>query len=133
MFIMCGAQIVEMCSAVMAYGYKWIGKQVRALEKFMIEKGYETVDQMRGVASNAALPYADMPHEKAILNPEYCTNCKRCLKACFYQAMHEGSKHTWIQDYKCVGCGGCYSVCPVPGALDIITLNPMTEQGMNKP
>jgi dihydroorotate dehydrogenase (fumarate)/dihydropyrimidine dehydrogenase (NAD+) subunit PreA len=119
MFIMCGAHIIEMCSAVMVFGYKWLGKQVRGLEKFMNEKGYQTIDQMRGVASDAALAYADMPREKAWVNPDLCNYCQRCLRACFYQAMHDSEDKTWVQEENCVGCGGCYSVCPVPGAIEI--------------
>ena len=120
MFIMSGAHIVEMCSAVMVYGYEWLGKQVRGLETFMNEKGYENLEQMRGVASDAAMPYADMPPERAKVNLEVCTNCGRCLKACFYQAMQPGDEATWVKEENCIGCGGCYSVCPVPGAIDIM-------------
>jgi len=119
MFVMSGAHIVEMCSAVMVYGYEWLGKQVKGLETFMDEKGYKTIDDMRGIASDAALTYAQMPHERARVNPDYCNNCGRCLKACFYKAMQPGDEHTWVQEDNCIGCGGCYSVCPVPGAIDI--------------
>ena len=119
-FIMSGAHIVEMCSAVMVYGYEWLGKQVDGLEKYMDEKGYETIEQMWGIASDAAMAYADMPHEKARVNPENCVNCKRCLSACFYQAMQDGEGHTWVKQENCVGCGGCYSVCPAPGAIEIV-------------
>jgi len=119
-FIMSGAHIVEMCSAVMVYGYAWIGKQVRGLEKFMNEKGYETVNQIRGIAADAAMPYADMPREHARVNPELCNNCGRCLKTCFYQAMQEGSENTWVQDDRCTGCGGCFSICPASGAIEIM-------------
>jgi len=118
-FIMSGAHIVEMCSAVMVYGYEWLGKQVRGLEKFMNEKGYDAVDQMRGIASDAAMAYADMPPEKARVNKELCNYCQRCLKACFYQAMQDDEDHTWVKEENCIGCGGCYSVCPVPGAIEI--------------
>jgi len=118
-FIMSGAHIVEMCSAVMVYGYKWLGKQVRGLEKFMDEKGYDNLDQMRGIASDAAMAYADMPPERAKVDPEFCSNCGRCLNACFYQAMQPGDKATWVNEEHCIGCGGCYSVCPVPGAVEI--------------
>jgi dihydroorotate dehydrogenase (fumarate)/dihydropyrimidine dehydrogenase (NAD+) subunit PreA len=119
MFIMSGAHIVEMCSAVMVYGYEWLGKQVKGLEKFMDDKGYKSIDQMLGIASDAAMAYADMPREKAKVDPEYCTNCGRCLKACFYQAMQPAQEHTWVQAENCIGCGGCFSVCPVPGAIAI--------------
>jgi len=119
MFIMCGAHIVEMCSAVMVYGYEWLGKQVRRLEEFMREKGYDGLERMRGIASDAAMPYADMPPERAKVNPEFCTNCGRCLRACFYQAMQSGDEATWVKEENCIGCGGCYSVCPVPGTIEI--------------
>lgn len=119
MFIMSGADIVEMCSAVMVYGYEWLGKQVRGLEKFMDKKDYKTIDQMRGIASDAAMAYADMPREKAKVDAEYCNNCGRCLKACFYNAMQPGGEHTWVQTENCIGCGGCYSVCPIPDAINI--------------
>lgn len=119
MFIMCGAHIVEMCSAVMVHGYEWLGKQVKGLERFMIEKGYGGLDRMRGIASDAALPYADMPRERARVNPGLCTNCGRCLKVCFRHAMQPGGEIVRVSEEDCVGCGGCYSVCPVPGAVEI--------------
>ena len=118
-FIMCGAHIIEMCSAVMVYGYDWLGKQVRGLEKWLDEKGYDNLGQILGVASDAALPYSEMPPERAKVNPEACTNCGRCLKACFYQAMQPGDKATWVKEENCIGCGGCYSVCPAEGAIEI--------------
>ena len=118
-FIMSGAHIVEMCSAVMCYGYDWLGKQVAGLEKYMNEKGYDTISDMLGIASDAAMPYNAMPPEKASVNPENCINCKRCLKACFSGAMQDGEDATWVKTENCVGCGGCFSVCPVPNAIEV--------------
>jgi len=118
-FIMSGAHIIEMCSAVMVYGYEWLGKQVRGLEKFLDEKGYASVKDILGIATDACLTYAEMPHEKAAVDPDTCKNCKLCLKACFYQAMQDGDDATWVKTENCIGCGGCYSVCPVKGAIEI--------------
>ena len=118
-FIMSGAHIIEMCSAVMVYGYEWLGKQVRGLDKFLDEKGYASVKEILGIATDACLTYAEMPHEKAKVDPETCKNCKLCLKACFYQAMQDGDDATWVKTENCIGCGGCYSVCPVKGAIEI--------------
>ncbi len=120
MFIMSGAHIVQMCSAVMCYGYDWLGKQAKGFEAFMDEKGYETVDQMLGIATDACIDYGQMPPEKARVNQDDCINCGMCLKACFADAMiQDGDKVSVIQD-NCVGCGGCYSVCPAKGAIDIV-------------
>ena len=119
MFVMSGADIVEMCSAVMVYGYKWLGKQVRGLEGWMDEKGYQDLGQIKGIAAEASLAYADMPPERAQVNKELCTGCKRCLDACFRDAMHDAGEKTAVLEKNCVGCGGCFSVCPAKGAIRI--------------
>jgi dihydroorotate dehydrogenase (fumarate)/dihydropyrimidine dehydrogenase (NAD+) subunit PreA len=33
--------------------------------------------------------------------------------------MQDGGKTNWVMEENCVGCGGCYSVCPSPGAIEI--------------
>jgi Fe-S-cluster-containing hydrogenase component 2 len=103
----------------MCYGYSWLGKQVKGLEEFMDEKGYRTIDEMLGIASDAAMAYCDMPAEKAHVIAENCINCKMCLKVCFANAMQDGEAHTWVNSDNCIGCGGCYSVCPAEGAIEI--------------
>ena len=85
----------------------------------MDEKGYGSVDEFLGIATDASLAYSEMPPEKAHVNAERCTNCGRCLKACFYQAMQPGDEATWVDMNNCIGCGGCYSVCPAKGAIEI--------------
>jgi dihydroorotate dehydrogenase (fumarate)/dihydropyrimidine dehydrogenase (NAD+) subunit PreA len=120
MFIMSGAHIVEMCSAVMVYGYEWLGKQVQGLDAFMDEKGYGRVDEMWGIAADAAVAYAEMPNEVARVNPDSCNYCKRCLEACFYGGMQDDGETVQVQEGNCIGCGGCLSVCPMPGAIDIM-------------
>lgn len=120
MFIMSGAHIVQMCSAVMCYGYGWLEKQVKGLEVFMDEKGYDTIDQMLGIATDACLEYADMPHEKARVERETCKNCGSCLKVCFSDAMQPDEDNVYVKEENCVGCGGCYSVCPVKGAIEMV-------------
>jgi len=120
MFIMSGAHIVQMCSAVMCYGYDWLDKQVKGLETFMDEKGYQTIDQMLGIATDACMEYSQMPHEKASVDPELCINCGMCLKVRFSDAMQPDEENVFVKKENCVGCGGCYSVCPVKGTIDMV-------------
>lgn len=122
MFIMSGAHIVQMCSAVMCYGYAWLEKQVKGLETFMDEKGYETIDQMLGIATDACVEYAQMPHEKAVVDVETCVNCGMCLKVCFSDAMQPDKDNVYVKDENCVGCGGCFSVCPVKGTIEMVQI-----------
>jgi dihydroorotate dehydrogenase (fumarate)/dihydropyrimidine dehydrogenase (NAD+) subunit PreA len=120
MFIMSGAHIVQMCSAVMCYGYDWLGKQVKGLETFMDEKGYQTIDQMLGIATDACMEYSQMPHEKASVDKKLCINCGMCLKVCFSDAMQPDEENVFVKEENCVGCGGCYSVCPVKGTINLV-------------
>lgn len=118
-FIMSGASIVQMCSAVMCYGYSWLEKQVDGLDKFMDEKGYKTIDDMLGIATDACIEYSEMPAEKATVDEEMCVNCGMCLRACFSEAMQQGEEKVFVKEENCVGCGGCYSVCPVKGTIEM--------------
>ncbi len=118
-FIMSGASIVQICSAVMCYGYGWIEKQVDGLDKFMDEKGYKTINDMLGIATDACIEYSEMPAEKATVDEEMCVNCGMCLKACFSEAMQQGEEKVFVKAENCVGCGGCYSVCPVKGTIEM--------------
>ena len=118
-FIMSGAHIVQMCSAVMCYGYSWLEKQVDGLDKFMDEKGYKTINDMLGIATDACIEYSEMPAEKATVDQEMCVNCGMCLKACFSEAMQQGEEKVFVKEENCVGCGGCYSVCPVKGTIEM--------------
>ncbi|MCP3891828.1 MAG: hypothetical protein GY702_23625 [Desulfobulbaceae bacterium] len=118
-FIMSGASIVQICSAVMCYGYGWIEKQVDGLDKFMDEKGYKTINDMLGIATDACIEYSEMPAEKATVDEEMCVNCGMCLKACFSEAMQQGEEKVFVKEENCVGCGGCYSVCPVKGTIEM--------------
>lgn len=118
-FIMSGAHIVQMCSAVMCYGYSWIEKQVEGLDKFMDEKGYNSINDMLGIATDACIEYSEMPAEKATVDQELCLNCGMCLKACFSEAMQQGEEKVFVEEENCVGCGGCYSVCPVKGTIEM--------------
>lgn len=118
-FIMSGAHIVQMCSAVMCYGYSWLTKQVDGLEKFMDEKDYKTINDMLGIATDSCLEYSEMPSEKAEVDEEMCVNCGMCLKACFSEAMQQGEEKVFVKKENCVGCGGCYSVCPIKGTIEM--------------
>ena len=72
-----------------------------------------------GIAARSALTYAEMeslPKERAVINRELCTDCQRCLRSCFYNAMTTKEGQVNIGE-ECRGCGICTCVCPVPGAV----------------
>jgi len=118
-FLMSGATLVQFCSVVMLRGYAYLGKVVRGLDDFLNRKGYRSVQEIIGVAARAAMTYEEMeslPKERARIIQEFCTQCKKCLRSCFYNAIETREKEVIITE-ACRGCGLCTCVCPVAGAI----------------
>ena len=56
-----------------------------------------------------------------VINDDLCVNCGKCYMTCLdsgYQAIQFDTKtHKPVITSDCTGCGLCFAVCPVPGAL----------------
>lgn len=118
-FIMSGASTVQLCSVVMLKGYNYLKEVIKGLDEFLNQKGYRKVQEIVGIAARAALSYGemeDLPREQAVINREVCTNCQRCLRSCFYNAIEIRQGEVTISEL-CRGCGICTCVCPIPGAV----------------
>ena len=57
-----------------------------------------------------------------VVSDDLCVNCGKCYMTCLdsgYQAITFDSKtHKPVITADCTGCGLCFAVCPVPGALE---------------
>jgi NADH-quinone oxidoreductase subunit F len=59
---------------------------------------------------------------KLVIQPEICTGCGRCLRECPGGAISgELKKPHTIDQALCTQCRICYDVCPVEGAIEIIS------------
>jgi heterodisulfide reductase subunit A len=56
--------------------------------------------------------------EIAHIDPDLCSGCRMCLKACAYAAItfDEGRHIAVVNDALCQGCGACAAVCPSSSA-----------------
>ena len=118
-FIMAGAGIVQVGSVLMIKGMKWLPKIIGGVEKFMDDHGYETVEQMRGIASkNAAKDYSVQfakNRTHAQINHDTCKNpsCNVCVQMCFYEALSQNPEGKIdVHHDNCIGCELCLDVCP---------------------
>lgn len=114
-YIMLGATTVQTCTAVMWNGYSIIQKMLKDLETWLDQKGYKSLDEIRGIA----LPHITTTEELAKLPPlfakideEKCTNCGICKKVCMYRAISAGAAAHKVEKSACDGCGACVQWCP---------------------
>jgi dihydropyrimidine dehydrogenase (NAD+) subunit PreA len=126
-FILLGATSVQVCTAVMHYGFGIIRELLPGLERYMDEKGFATLDDFRGKALPNVLHWEDLNLKYKVvaeINPDKCIGCQLCYTACedgAHQAIALSSDPTdrkpTIIEENCVGCNLCSIVCPVEDCI----------------
>ncbi len=128
-YISLGCGNVQVCTAVMTYGFKIVQEMISGLSQWMDEKGYTSVEQVvgRAVPNVTDWQYLNLNYvAKAKINQDDCIKCGRCYAACedtSHQAIAMSDDRTFsVIDAECVACNLCVDVCPVE---DCITMEPM--------
>jgi dihydropyrimidine dehydrogenase (NAD+) subunit PreA len=132
-FIALGCGTVQVCTAVMTYGFRIVEEMIDGLKQYMDGKGFATIEDFRG---RAIANLSDWKHlnlnyiTKARIDQDLCIKCGRCHIACedtSHQAithMVNGVRHFEVKDEECVGCNLCVNVCPVDGCITMERLAP---------
>jgi dihydropyrimidine dehydrogenase (NAD+) subunit PreA len=84
-FISLGATSVQVCTAVMHYGYRIVEDMLEGLSDFLDEKGMKSVNELRGTALPSYAEWGELDlnyNVKARINPETCIGCNLCHVAC---------------------------------------------------
>ena len=125
-FIQLGCRNVQVCTAVMEYGYRIIDDLILGMQNYMAERGLDSMESLVG----EQLPNFSLPHDldrETIVYPkidrERCIGCGRCYTSCMdggHQAISfdSDSRQPHIVGTKCVGCHLCHLVCPT-GAIGL--------------
>jgi dihydropyrimidine dehydrogenase (NAD+) subunit PreA len=129
---------VQVCTAVMHYGYRIVEDMSDGLLQWMRRKGYETIDDFRGLSlpnvdewKNLNMSYQVIAH----IDESKCIGCELCYTACWdgaHQCIHldralgAEDTHTTPQqmdEHHCVGCNLCSLVCPVPECITMVEVD----------
>ncbi|QEK11724.1 NAD-dependent dihydropyrimidine dehydrogenase subunit PreA [Crassaminicella thermophila] len=123
-FIMLGCRNLQVTTAIMQYGYRIVEDMISGLSYFMEEKGFNSLDEMVGIALPNIIPAEELDRDFKIIpkiDDEKCVGCGRCYISCFdgaHQAIDwdEEKRRPVIND-NCVGCHLCLNICPVQGCI----------------
>jgi dihydropyrimidine dehydrogenase (NAD+) subunit PreA len=141
-FIALGAGSVQVCTAVMHYGFRIIEDMLDGLSDYMDSKGFATVDDFRGRAVPTVRRWETLDlNYKRIAQIDYdkCIGCNLCYIACedgAHQAIAlvspnghglgpgrlPGKPVPEIKEHECVGCNLCSLVCPVTNCITMISV-----------
>jgi dihydropyrimidine dehydrogenase (NAD+) subunit PreA len=126
-FLLLGASNVQVCTAVMHYGFGIIREMKRGLEDYMDQKGFTSIDQMVGKALPNVQHWEDLNLKYKVvasINDDKCIGCQLCYTACedgAHQAIGLSAdplnRTPFIIEENCVGCNLCSLVCPVESCI----------------
>ncbi|MBT8191437.1 MAG: NAD-dependent dihydropyrimidine dehydrogenase subunit PreA [Bacteroidia bacterium] len=126
-FILLGASNVQVCTAVMHYGFGIVREMESGLHQFMLDKGFETIEDFRGKALPNVREWKDLNLNYQVIaniDQDKCIGCDLCYIACddgAHQAIaipsDNGNRKPVIIEENCVGCNLCSLVCPVENCI----------------
>ena len=93
-FFLLGCGSVQVCTAVMHYGYRIVEDMIDGLSHWMDEKGFATLDDFSGLSlpKLTEWKHLDLNHRiVARIHPEKCIGCDLCYIACWdgaHQCIH---------------------------------------------
>jgi dihydropyrimidine dehydrogenase (NAD+) subunit PreA len=133
-FILMGSTSVQVCTAVMHYGFRIVKDMIEGLEGYMAEKGFKTVKEMVGLAARNFVEWGELDLNYRVIakiDPSKCIGCQLCYVAC-YDGSHQciyldnpgqigpaGIRVPRVEEHECTGCNLCSLVCPVPGCISM--------------
>jgi dihydropyrimidine dehydrogenase (NAD+) subunit PreA len=142
-FIALGSTSVQVCTAIMHYGFRIVEDMIDGLNTFLDDKGYASVSELRGKAVKSINKWETLNlNYKRIASIDYdkCIGCNLCYIACedgAHQAIDliapngvglgpgrlPGKKIPSIIEDHCVGCNLCSIVCPVDRCITMVDVD----------
>lgn len=132
-FLLLGAGCVQVCTAVMHYGYRIVEDMIDGLSNYLDEKGFASVNEIIGKSVDRVTDWGNLDLNYKVVahvNQENCIRCNLCYVACedgAHQAFEfiesDGQRYPIVIEDECVGCNLCALVCPAPGAISMIRLD----------
>jgi dihydropyrimidine dehydrogenase (NAD+) subunit PreA len=93
-FLLLGAGNVQVCTAVMHYGYRIVEDMADGMLQWMSEKGFQTIDDFRGLSLPKMREWKQLNMNYQVvahIDESKCIGCQLCYTACWdgaHQCIH---------------------------------------------
>lgn len=126
-YFLVGASTVQVCSAVMQYGYRIIQDLTQGLKDYMVRMRFEHIRDFVGLALPHIKKHNFLSRDFRVesrIDLRKCVGCGLCYIACKdsgYGAIQmPRSRKPKVDRETCDGCGLCSQVCPIPGCVTMV-------------
>jgi dihydropyrimidine dehydrogenase (NAD+) subunit PreA len=141
-FVALGSTTVQVCTAIMHYGFRIVEEMIDGLNEYLETKGFASVNELIGKAVPTLKKWESLDlNYKRVARIDYdrCIGCNLCYIAC-EDGAHQcidlvapnghglgpgrvpGKPIPQVREDDCVGCNLCSIVCPVDGCISMISL-----------
>ncbi|PYE55976.1 NAD-dependent dihydropyrimidine dehydrogenase subunit PreA [Deinococcus yavapaiensis] len=150
-FLLLGASSLQVCTAVMHYGFRIIDDLTDGLSNWLDDKGFKSVRDVVGMSLPRVSAFGDFDlsyRAVARIDHDKCIQCNLCYVACNDTAHQcidlynpdgirvepgyderlngKGVVSTRpkpvVREDDCVGCALCYNVCPVENCIEMVSV-----------
>ena len=123
-FLQLGCRNVQVCTAVMQYGYRIIDDLILGMQNYLAERGVHSLESVIGEELPNFVNPINLDRDTIVypkIDQDRCIGCGRCYTSCMdggHQAIafDPENRRPRIIGSKCVGCHLCRFVCPT-GAI----------------
>lgn len=152
-FMLLGATSVQVCTAVMHWGFRIVEDMIEGMSNWMDDKGFKSCNDFIGKSLPRISNFGEFDlgfQTVASIDHNKCIQCNLCYIAC-NDAAHqcidlkdlkltkEANERLWpvVRESDCVGCDLCAQVCPVDDCITMkevdtgrphITWNQLTKE-----
>ena len=120
-FIQLGCRNVQICTAVMQYGYRIIDDLILGLQTYLRDRGIQHLEDIVGEELPNFVSPSNLDRDTIVypkIDTDKCIGCGRCYMSCRdggHQAItfDTATRRPRIIGSKCVGCHLCRLICPM--------------------
>lgn len=139
-FMLLGATSVQVCTAVMHWGFRIVEDMIEGMSNWMDERGFQTPHDFIGKSLPRISNFGDFDlgfQSVARIDHNKCIGCNLCYIAC-NDAAHQcidlkdpkligigngnGKLLPVVREEDCVGCDLCSTVCPVDDCISMVEI-----------
>jgi dihydropyrimidine dehydrogenase (NAD+) subunit PreA len=113
-FMMWGARLVTVCTEIMWRGWDVATRIIDGMEKFLIDQGYSSYDEIIGLSLPALRAAAQLKASPgaAVVELDRCNGCGLCTRPGHCIAMSIVDGKAVVDVPRCYGCSICVAMCP---------------------